>query len=107
MGERSETIVVCLFSQKGADQPDELLAQGELALAKTVSESWRMVPSVQVPLAPKKGPHYPLLKMDMQYRCSKFTKTPRGKLEVTLVRGIEMKYKGESYKPIMEFRLGT
>lgn len=45
--------------------------------------------------------------MDLLYRFSKFTKMPRGKLEVTLMRGSDLKHLGDQYSPVMEFRLGN
>ena len=46
-----------------------------------------------------------MVKLELLYRVSKFTRMPRGKIEVILVKGIDLKYKNESFKPIMEFRL--
>ncbi len=49
----------------------------------------------------------PIFKVDMQYRYSKFTRMPRGKLEVMLVKGHELKFQNETFSPVMEFRLGS
>lgn len=44
----------------------------------------------------------------MQVRTSKFTRIPKGKLEVVLLEGIGLKYRNENYNtPIMEFKIDT
>ncbi len=32
---------------------------------------------------------------------------PRGKLEVILVKGTDLKYREENFRPVMEFRIGN
>lgn len=49
----------------------------------------------------------PLFKVDMQYRYSKFTRVPRGKLEIILVKGLDLKFQNESFAPVLEFRVGS
>ena len=48
------------------------------------------------------------LNLDMQVRTSKFTRAPRGKLEVVILEGHSLKYRNENYaKPIMEFKIDS
>lgn len=46
----------------------------------------------------------------MMYRCTEFTKNPRGKLDCIVEQGIDMKIiEGSAFKeydPIMEFEIG-
>lgn len=72
--------------------------------------SWKKVSGAEITLDLEKyiskAPS-PILKIDCQFRQSKFTRMPQGTLEVILAKGRDLRYKNESFRPILEICVGN
>jgi hypothetical protein len=115
IGDKNELIDLRLFKENPGGEDIQLFA-GRIIVKEVLEEtqpvkgsSWKKVAEVEVlmDLEKRSAAVVPILKYDCQYRFSEFTRMPQGKLEVILARGLDLKYSGESFRPILEFRVGN
>lgn len=114
IGDKNELIDVKLFKENPGGEDIQLFA-GRIIVKEilelttpVLGSSWKKVANAEIVLdIDKKFPIAPILKIDCQFRQSKFTRMPQGTLEVILAKGKDLKYKNESFRPILEICVGS
>ena len=80
VGNRSEEIGIKLFKESKDENPDVCLATGSIILLDTTKQSWKTFPKEVLMVLTNEGKSLlkipPSLQLDLQYRYSKFIKTP-------------------------------
>lgn len=106
-----EVITVKIFKEmtpslQDMDPQDAVLASGRLVVGDVTKIIWKRV-AHELVLDSRDRLKKTVILLDAQYRYSKFTKMPRGKLEVVIAGGADLKFQNDSFNPVMEFRVGN